>query len=107
MWACVPGCSTYTAYAKAPNPEQPSPRRCVGSERRNSYEVYLTYMFVVFTGFESLKNMHGSAASQPLWFIGILALSGILGYAVARWYSEPLNRVLRRTGGSHRVTHET
>jgi len=61
-----------------------------------SYEVYLTHMFVVF-GFFGLfvaagKPMH----LVPVLFVATILVSGLLGAAVARVYSEPMNRFLRR-----------
>jgi len=33
--------------------------------------------------------------SMPLWFLGILLLTAPLGWVVARYFSEPMNRRLR------------
>jgi peptidoglycan/LPS O-acetylase OafA/YrhL len=62
---------------------------------RNSYEIYLTHMFVVFpmVWVFDLWHMHSSVA--PLWFLLTTVLAGAMGAAVARFYSEPLNRRLR------------
>jgi peptidoglycan/LPS O-acetylase OafA/YrhL len=60
---------------------------------RHSYEVYLTHEFVV-VGMTALymRVQRGS----PLWWIAaVVALAAPLGAVVARWYSEPLNRMLR------------
>ena len=63
---------------------------------RNSYEVYLTHMFVVTTATQ-VYTAWGSPIRWALaWFVGITAVSALLGDAVARWYSEPLNRKLRQ-----------
>ncbi|MBN4914089.1 hypothetical protein IDG46_30145, partial [Staphylococcus sp. EG-SA-13] len=56
---------------------------------RNSYEVYLTHMFVVFALFNLLRS------PVALLFIAALVLAALLGEVVARVYSEPLNRRLR------------
>jgi peptidoglycan/LPS O-acetylase OafA/YrhL len=62
---------------------------------RNSYEVYLTHMLVL-TPLAPLFAATGQAADlAPLWFLGLLLLSGLLGDVVARFYSEPLNRTTR------------
>ncbi|MGO4725315.1 MULTISPECIES: acyltransferase family protein [unclassified Inquilinus] len=62
---------------------------------RNSYEVYLTHMLVL-TPLAPLFAATGQAADlAPLWFLGLLLLSGLLGDVVARFYSEPLNRTIR------------
>jgi peptidoglycan/LPS O-acetylase OafA/YrhL len=63
---------------------------------RNSYEVYLTHMFAVTIGFQLFTATHASINAAPLWFAGILGVSGLLGHVVSRGYSEPLNRALRR-----------
>jgi peptidoglycan/LPS O-acetylase OafA/YrhL len=33
--------------------------------------------------------------TAALWFIAMTALTGMLGYGIARFYSEPVNRRLR------------
>ncbi len=62
---------------------------------RNSYEVYLTHMLVVWPMMRIFYDLHQPINSAPLWFLAITALSGILGYVVAKFYSEPLNHRLR------------
>lgn len=71
-----------------------------------SYEVYLTHMFVVFGAFGLFVR-----AGKPMWgvpalFIGVIAAAGLLGEVVARFYSEPLNRLIRERwrGGMPRTT---
>ena len=61
-----------------------------------SYEVYLTHMFVVFGAFGLFVR-----AGKPMWavpglFIGTIVAAGLLGEVVARFYSEPLNRAIRK-----------
>jgi len=63
---------------------------------RNSYEVYLTHMLVVWPMVGIYFRIPQSSNLQPLWFVAITALTGLLGFAVARFYSEPLNGKLRR-----------
>ncbi len=63
---------------------------------RNSYEVYLTHMFVVWPMIWALYRFRDPIRLAPVWFIATTALAGLLGYALARFYSEPLNRGLRR-----------
>lgn len=61
---------------------------------RNSYEVYLTHMLVVWPmvgWYHYRPNIHWAW----LWFLAITALAGVAGYLAARFYSEPLNRWLR------------
>ena len=64
---------------------------------RNSYEVYLTHMFVVIEGIRVFDGAHLPPALAPLWYLLLLVLAGFLGAAVARLYSEPLNRRLRES----------
>lgn len=73
--------------------------RLTGSIRflgRNSYEVYLTHMFVVYVlvnGYNTL-NLSGEWA----WglYLLVIVVSGLLGELVARWYSNPANRMIRK-----------
>jgi peptidoglycan/LPS O-acetylase OafA/YrhL len=66
---------------------------------RHSYEIYLTHMFVVF----ALYNLFVSAGSPlrvvPALFIGVIVAAALLGALVARFYSEPMNRLLRKHWG--------
>lgn len=62
----------------------------------NSYEVYLTHMLVVWPMVGLFLYFHQSVNAAPLWFLATIALAGVAGYAVARFYSEPLNYKLRR-----------
>ena len=63
---------------------------------RCSYEVYLTHMFVVLTLVRLAKWASLPAALIPLWDAVAVGAAGLLGWTVARYYSEPLNRALRR-----------
>lgn len=72
---------------------------------RNSYEVYLSHVFVVL-GFLQLSSSLKLDNWIPLWYAAIVAVSGLLGAAIAKLYSEPLNRKLRpahRSVSSSRV----
>jgi peptidoglycan/LPS O-acetylase OafA/YrhL len=62
---------------------------------RNSYEVYLTHMFVIWPLFFLFVRWKLGPNSMPLLFVTATALAGALGYAVERFYSDPLNRRLR------------
>ncbi|MGB6744761.1 MAG: acyltransferase [Terracidiphilus sp.] len=67
-----------------------SPIRWFG---RHSYEVYLTHEFVVVwmtTIYAKVRQ-----GSPLLWIAAELALAAPLGALVARWFSEPMNRLLR------------
>jgi peptidoglycan/LPS O-acetylase OafA/YrhL len=64
---------------------------------RHSYEVYLSHEFLVILGVEAYLALKPHHAPGPLglWFVGILLATAPLGYLVARFFSEPLNRKLR------------
>jgi peptidoglycan/LPS O-acetylase OafA/YrhL len=62
---------------------------------RNSYEVYLTHMLVVWPMMRIFYDLHQPINAAPFWFLAITILAGILGGLVARLYSEPLNLRLR------------
>jgi peptidoglycan/LPS O-acetylase OafA/YrhL len=62
---------------------------------RHSYEVYLTHEFVVvWMTALYIKVRRGSPLA---WIAAELVLAALLGAAVARWFSEPMNRRLRGT----------
>jgi peptidoglycan/LPS O-acetylase OafA/YrhL len=60
---------------------------------RHSYEVYLTHEFIVVWGTMLYVKLRRGPLS--LWFLGILLLTAPLGWLVARYFSEPMNRRLR------------
>ncbi len=60
---------------------------------RNSYEVYLTHEFLVVLGVAAFSRWHGT--HPGLWTLAITASTAPLGWAVAHWFSEPMNRRLR------------
>jgi peptidoglycan/LPS O-acetylase OafA/YrhL len=60
---------------------------------RHSYEVYLTHEFVVVWG--TMLYIKVRRGPLSLWFLGILLLTAPLGWLVARYFSEPMNRRLR------------
>jgi peptidoglycan/LPS O-acetylase OafA/YrhL len=60
---------------------------------RHSYEVYLTHEFVVVWG--TMLYIKLRRGPMSLWFLGILLVSAPLGWVVARYFSEPMNRRLR------------
>jgi peptidoglycan/LPS O-acetylase OafA/YrhL len=66
---------------------------------QRSYEVYLTHMFVVFALFGLFKSAGQSLAAVPALFIGVILVSGLLGEVAARFYSEPMNRLIRHRFG--------
>lgn len=63
---------------------------------RNSYEVYLTHMFAVWTAVILFWHFKQNINNAYWWFLAATMLSGVLGWLVARFYSESLNRRLRR-----------
>jgi peptidoglycan/LPS O-acetylase OafA/YrhL len=65
---------------------------------RHSYEVYLSHEFVVIAGVELFAHLYPHGAPRPLvaaFVLGILALTAPLGWALAKFFSEPINRKLR------------
>lgn len=69
---------------------------------RHSYEVYLTHEFVVIGGTE--LYLHLRRGWVGLWFSAILVVAGVLGWVVARWFSEPMNRWLRGRDAGQKET---
>jgi peptidoglycan/LPS O-acetylase OafA/YrhL len=63
---------------------------------QRSYEVYLTHMFVVFALFGLFEAAGNPLPAVPILFIATILLSGLLGELVARFYSEPMNHLLRK-----------
>jgi peptidoglycan/LPS O-acetylase OafA/YrhL len=61
-----------------------------------SYEIYLTHMFIVFALFNLFVSAGKPMRLVPVLFVVVILLSGALGGLVARFYSEPMNRLLRR-----------
>jgi peptidoglycan/LPS O-acetylase OafA/YrhL len=62
---------------------------------RNSYEIYLIHMLVVWPMVMIVQRKRWSVDLAPLWFLITTALAGIIGNALARLNSEPVNRALR------------
>lgn len=62
---------------------------------KNSYEIYLTHMFPVILLAQLFHDTHQPYYMISLWYILILSLSGVSGYLVSRYYSKPMNKVLR------------
>jgi len=60
---------------------------------RHSYDVYLTHEFVVV--WMTALYVKVQRGSPLVWIAAELVLCAPLGAAVARWYSEPMNRWLR------------
>jgi peptidoglycan/LPS O-acetylase OafA/YrhL len=66
---------------------------------QRSYEIYLTHMFVVITGFAIFVTLGKRIMAVPILFIGLILIAVCLGEVVARFYSEPMNRWLRGRWG--------
>jgi peptidoglycan/LPS O-acetylase OafA/YrhL len=69
---------------------------------RRSYEIYLTHMFVVMSGFGVFKAMAMPGAgvgAVTLLFVLVILVAALLGGAVEQYYSEPMNRLTRRLFG--------
>jgi peptidoglycan/LPS O-acetylase OafA/YrhL len=66
---------------------------------QRSYEVYLTHVFVVLGLFNLFVVAGKPMKVVPVLFIAAVLLAGILGELVARGYSEPMNRWLRKRWG--------
>jgi len=62
---------------------------------RRSYEIYLTHMFVVYALFNLFVSLGKPMGMVPVLFAAVILIAGILGDAVARFYSDPLNRFQR------------
>ena len=62
---------------------------------QSSYEVYLTHMFVVFGLFGIFVAMGEPLRAVPALFILVVIIAALCGEAVAKLYSEPMNRFIR------------
>lgn len=63
---------------------------------RLSYEIYLTHMFVVFAIVAAFRAAGGDVRSGAWWYLPLVGACWALGWAVARFYSAPCDRALRR-----------
>lgn len=66
---------------------------------QRSYEVYLTHMFVVFAFYNWFVRLGKPMALVPILFVVSIVFASLLGDLVARLYSEPMNRLLRKKMG--------
>jgi peptidoglycan/LPS O-acetylase OafA/YrhL len=67
---------------------------------RYSYEIYLTHMFVVFAVYRLFVAAGNPSGAVPVFFLAVILIAGVLGTLVAKIYSEPANRWLRRRWGA-------
>jgi peptidoglycan/LPS O-acetylase OafA/YrhL len=77
---------------KNPGSRLSAPLRWFG---RNSYEVYLTHMMAIFALLPLVSVLDKEWRWAPLWYGIMVSMAGVLGGLVARYYSEPMNRMLR------------
>lgn len=63
---------------------------------RLSYEIYLSHMFVVFGTIALFERSGGDMRTGYLWYVPAVGLSWLLGWLVARAFSQPSDRALRR-----------
>lgn len=71
---------------------------------RNSYEIYLTHMFVIWPMVVLFQRSGLTPKAAPWLFLVTTALTGLLGWMIARLYSEPLNRWLRSSLVRRRIS---
>jgi peptidoglycan/LPS O-acetylase OafA/YrhL len=62
---------------------------------RLSYEIYLTHMFVILTLVRIFKSSSASVKWGIIWYIPVLELSWLLGWAVAKYISTPSDKYIR------------
>ena len=62
---------------------------------RSSYEIYLVHMLVVLGLMNLFRAFKPALSTIPLWYGAMLLLSVLAGYLLSRYYSEPLNRIIR------------
>ena len=80
------------AQLPASSPATPGLLRSWG---RLTYEVYLTHMFVVFALVRLFRASGGDLKLGFLWYLPLLVCTWLLGAAVARCFSIPMERWLR------------
>jgi peptidoglycan/LPS O-acetylase OafA/YrhL len=89
-------CMLVAAQTQWRSPRVLSPLLKLG---QRSYEVYLTHIFVVFTLFDLFVKTGKPMRGVPALFITVIVIAGLLGEAVARFLSDPMNQLLRRRFG--------
>ncbi|HFL2713453.1 TPA: acyltransferase family protein [Legionella pneumophila] len=68
---------------------------------RNSYEIYLTHLFLVIAISKTLIYFQPTKLVIGVGYLMTLILSGILGQYIARYFSEPMNQLLREITLGH------
>ena len=66
---------------------------------KRSYEIYVTHMFVVLGVFSLFVAIGRPVSGVPGLIVWVVPISGVLGEIVARFCSEPINRILRERWG--------
>lgn len=66
---------------------------------RSSYEIYLLHMVVVLGLIGLFKRLKPVMSMIPLWYLAMFLLSVLIGLIISRYYSEPLNLLLRSRHG--------
>ena len=88
---------TAAAQSEWPAPRILAPLKVLG---QRSYEIYLTHMFAVMALFALFLRFGKPMPAVPLLFLGAIAIAGVLGWLVAVFFAEPMNRWLRRRTGA-------
>jgi peptidoglycan/LPS O-acetylase OafA/YrhL len=78
--------------AMKPGSRYTAPLRWFG---RNSYEVYLTHMMAIFALLPLATRIDPAGWLAPVWYGAMIIGAGYLGAAIAKYFSEPMNRKLR------------
>jgi peptidoglycan/LPS O-acetylase OafA/YrhL len=66
---------------------------------QRSYEIYLTHVFIVLALFHLFLAAGKPMPYVPVLFLAVILIAALLGELVARSYSEPMNRWLRKRWG--------
>jgi peptidoglycan/LPS O-acetylase OafA/YrhL len=66
---------------------------------QRSYEIYLTHIFALVVLFSLFVHAGKPMRGVPVLFIAVTAVAGLLGEAVAHFFSDPMNRLIRRKFG--------
>jgi peptidoglycan/LPS O-acetylase OafA/YrhL len=66
---------------------------------QRSYEIYLTHIFVVLALFALFVGRGKPMRAVPALFLFVILFAGLLGEAVAKLFSDPMNRFLRKGFG--------
>jgi peptidoglycan/LPS O-acetylase OafA/YrhL len=101
--ACVLAAHWHEATGARPAAARWPGLRWLRSFGRLSYEIYLTHMFCVFAVVALARASGSDGATGWLWYPVALAACWLLGALVARGFSIPCERRLRRGAAAHRA----